>query len=245
MNMTIVLLSAVLTICAGGAFAADTGSVQYLQTAYPIYKLVGDNAAMLSETYLAKTRTIESQAELDVSKLAQDDLGAKIPAKRIRYAEDMGNRFAVAVKAPAGTKCSLVFQDVAYLKTEKGKHPIMVLGYQGCPFSVKELKVLSDISMREVMTVEIASVDRGVLRAEATSVLPFIVTSESTTPCFMAVNIRWRFAQADMSFSTSKATYKTSKAGATISFTESGVKLDGVEEISKAGKERKQAEQEH
>jgi hypothetical protein len=147
----------------------------------------------------------------------------------------MRSRFAITVKGKAEMKCGLMFQDVAYLKTDKGKHPVMILGYEGCPFSVRELKVLSDISMREPMTVEIASADGNILRADAASALPFIVASESTTPSFTAVNVQWRFATAGMSFSTTKATYKTSKSGATISFTETGVKLDGVEEVSKDG----------
>jgi hypothetical protein len=213
---------------------ANARSIQYVQTGYPIYKLAGDiaaNAAMLSETYLATPRTIEADAEIDVAKLAQDDLGALIPAECTKYAKDIGGRFAIFVKGKAETKYNLMFQDVAYLKTDKGKHPVMILGYKGCPFSVRELRVLSDISMREPMIVEIASADGNILRAEAASALPFIVASESTTPSFMAVNVQWRFATAGMSFSTTKATYKTSKSGATISFTETGVKLDGVEEV--------------
>lgn len=223
-----VLMSIALVICAAAVFAADADNLQYVQTAYPIYKLAGGNAAMLSETYLAKTRTIEADARLDVAKLAQDDLGGSIPAERTKYAEDMGTEFAIAAKGKAEAKCGLVFQDVAYLKTDKGKHPVMVLGYKGCPFSVRELKVLAQVTMREPMTVEIASADGNLLRAEAASALPFVVTSESTTPCFMAVGMQWRFTAAGMSFSTTTGTYKTSKSGATISFTETGVKLVGV-----------------
>lgn len=232
-------LPAVQTALADGA---NAGSVQYVQMGYPIYKLVGGNAAMLSETYLAKTRMIEADAEIDVAKLAQDDLGASIPTKCTKYAEDMGSRFAIAVK---GKKYDLMFQDVAYLKTDKGKHPVMILGYKGCPFSVRELKMLSDISMREPMTVEIASADGNILRTEAASTLPFIVASESTMPSFMAINVQWRFATAGMSFSTTKATYKTSKSGATISFTKEGIKLDGVSitDLETSEKNKKTAEE--
>lgn len=222
-------MSMILVICGTAVFAVDAGNIQYVQTAYPIYKLIGGNAAMLSETYLGAARMIEDDAHLDVAKLAQDELGGSIPAERTEYAEDMEPKYAIAVKGKVETKYGLTFQDVAYLKTDKGKHPLMVLGYKGCPFSVREIKVLTQITMREPMTVEIASADGGFLRTKTGSALPFVETSESTIPCFMAVGVQWHFTAAGMSFSTTTATYKTSKSGATISFTETGVKLDDIE----------------
>jgi hypothetical protein len=59
------------------------------------------------------------------------------------------------------------------------------------------------------------------------------VTGYFTVPCFTAANVQWRFARPGMAFSTDKDTYKTTKAGATISFTAEGTKLDGFEKTEK------------
>jgi len=234
--MKTILAFVLMVSCAFTLLAAESGSIEYIQTAYPIYKLVGGNAATLEETYLSKIRIILAEATIDAAELSKDELGAKLPEERAKYAADMGERFALVLKGPKQVKFSLSFQDIAYLKTGKGKHPLMVLAYKGCPFSVKELTVLSDLSLREPLTVEIASIDGNVLRTNDTSALPFIVTSETTTPCFTAVNVQWRFAQAGMTFTTDKYTYKTNKEGASISFTEKGLKLDGVVQLPKASK---------
>jgi hypothetical protein len=93
--------------------------------------------------------------------------------------------------------------------------------------------VVPDLSMRELITVEIAGGDGRILQVAPKSALPFVVTSESTWPAFMAVNVQWRFTTADQKFSTSRAKYRTTKADATISFTKDGVKLDGIEERPK------------
>lgn len=234
--MKTILAFLVMTSCAFTLLAAESGGIEYIQTAYPIYKLTGGNAAMLSEIYLAKTRTIQAEAAIDAAQLSKDELGATLPEERTKYAADMGERFALVLKGPKEVKFNLSFQDIAYLKTDKGKHPLMVLAYKGCPFSVKQLAGSSDLSLREPLTVEITSIKDNVLYLKDDSTLPFIVTSESTTPCFTAVNVQWRFAQAGMTFSTDKHTYKTEKEGATISFTDKGLKLDGVTQTPKAKK---------
>jgi hypothetical protein len=208
--------------------AAGAGAVEYVQTAYPVYKVRG-GMANLSETMLSNDRTIRSDDRPDLAKLAADDLGAGLPEEQTPYAEEMGKRFQLRVTRPTQSKCDLAFQDVAYLKTADGKRPLMVLAYKGCPFSVNDLAGMPDVSMRAPLTIEVASARGDVLVAQPTSAVPFIVTSESTYPCFTAIGIQWRFTEQGTMFSTPKGKYRTTKAGATISFDPQGVRMDGVE----------------
>lgn len=204
-------------------------SLQYTQTAYPIYKTMGGNAGMLSETHLSNTRTIKPDTQADIKQLAQDGLGKLIPAKSTKFAESYGKTFALSVNL----KCKLSYQDVAYLRADEGKHPLMVLGYEGCPFSARELKVNSAISMREPIVIEVGHANGNVLYPASGSCVPFIVTSNTTVPCFMAVNVQWRFVQEGIKFSTESAEYKVSQGGSTVSFTEDGVMLEGIEKLPK------------
>lgn len=208
--------------------SADAGAVEYVQTAYPVYKVRGGMAS-LSETVLSKNRTIRSQDQPNLAELAKDELGAGLPEEQTPYADDMGKRFPLLVSRPTESKCDLRFQDVAYLRTAEGKRPLMVLAYKGCPFSVKDLTVMTDVSTRAPLTIEVVSAQGNVLVAQPASAVPFIVTSESTYPCFTAIGIQWRFAEAGMTFSTAKGKYRTTKAGATISFDAQGVQMDGVQ----------------
>lgn len=212
---------------------------QYVQTGYPVYKLAGEiasNAVMISETILSEERIIAPDAQVSRVELNADDLGGKLPLRRIKWEEHYGDGFAITVRGATEAKCGLMFQDIAYLKIGDRKYPLMVLGYKGCPISFKEITPMSDIAIREPVVIDIASIDESRLRASEESAVPFIVTEQATMPCFMAVNVQWRFPMAGMSFSTNNQTYKTTKPGATITFTETGVKFEGVDEVSKAKK---------
>jgi len=214
------------------AFAEQGGiELQYMQVGYPIYKETAEGAEMLSETFFPQPRIIKPDAQFEAKELIKDELGKSLPAEQVKFEQSYGDFFALTVKGKGESKAALIYQDIAYLKTGQEKHPLMILAYQGCPFSVKELRVLPELAMRELTIIEIDSCEKDILIPSKTSSVPFIVTVQATVPCYTTVNMQWKFLQSGLMFETADAKYKVLKAGATISFTADGVKLDGVEKL--------------
>jgi hypothetical protein len=117
---------------------------------------------------------------------------------------------------------------------EKTAPIIYVTGYRGAAFPIpKEVEVVNNMEMEKNTEIAIKSIENGmfITKNGKTDAVPFIRTNgELDTQPIMFINVIWIFAEK-MEFSTEKARYEVTRAGATISFTKSGVKLDGVIKI--------------
>lgn len=118
---------------------------------------------------------------------------------------------------------------------------VAVYGVQGMPFPVRALTVDRRARMPKT-TIHIVTADKDMLtpsteRGSETLVNYGLGGDGNTGMSFFthAINVTWEFVQAGMSFTAEDGAYRTTRAGATISFTEDGVKMDGVEKTLESG----------
>jgi len=154
-------------------------------------------------------------------------------------------------KQPAGAHAEQKAQDypvmcqigVDVVTTRDGRtetNRVAVYGVQGMPFPAATLTVDRRAQMPKT-TIRIVSAEGHMLtpsteRGSETLVNYGLATDGKTGMSFFtrAINVTWEFVEAGISFTAQDSTYRTTRAGATISFTEDGVKMDGIEKIEKA-----------
>jgi hypothetical protein len=159
------------------------------------------------------------------------------PDKRVSFAEGYGERMGIKQTVNGQPKtCPLAFQDVAYVSEKDGSktNRLTVSAYRGLAFAVPhELAVAKYKKMRAEIVIEIESVEKGIFIPKNTCPVPLVQTADGFDPnCQTFQNITWRFA-TNMTFvtiSTNITAYVVQKPGATIRFTEDGVKLQDVQE---------------
>lgn len=153
-----------------------------------------------------------------------------IPEQRVYFGEDLQKTHALGVKY--GNKflaCPATYQDVAYLVEGTERTVLRVLAYGGCPFQVRDLAMEKAVHLRERTVLMIAAADGDKLELTQDSAMPWIATNRGLVyMCAAVVNIEWKFLEAGMTFETENATYTTTKPGATIAFTEEGIKMTDV-----------------
>lgn len=111
---------------------------------------------------------------------------------------------------------------------------ILYYGVAGFPFPASTLKLDSSITIYQT-TIDIDSIDAegNIFFPNMKSAVPVQYGLDERGSPFMslftrAINVTWRFSKAGMIFSADSNRFKTTRSGATISFTKAGVKLDGV-----------------
>ena len=155
------------------------------------------------------------------------------PANRVMFGEAIQSRSAAtATVGEEEISCPPIFQDIAYAVDDQGVRgdTIIILGYQGCPFTVNgPLEVRTDFEMREEITLEIEKASNNLLWPSSSSSLPVVFQGQQFYfGVEMLINMTWIFKHAGMKFAAADQEYVTEKAGAKIRFTRQGIVLDGV-----------------
>jgi Skp family chaperone for outer membrane proteins len=110
--------------------------------------------------------------------------------------------------------------------------------FGGMSFSPSPLRVSEGKEMQDPLTIRIVGTnDKGELVAAKDSGVPVAESFDPKTGKLgsemytHAVNVVWQFAKAGITFEAEGVTHKAEKAGATISFTKDGVRMDGIRKI--------------
>jgi hypothetical protein len=107
---------------------------------------------------------------------------------------------------------------------DQGKQiPISTWGGQ-LPFAPSPLKVDGELTGN--YSIKITAQEKGCLIPTEDSAVPVRMPSRKFYT--HAVNVTWEFVKPGIAFETEGTNYVSEKAGATISFTEAGVKMDGI-----------------
>lgn len=101
---------------------------------------------------------------------------------------------------------------------------------QGMSFPVNSLKTIGSLPQPLTITIRGYDKDKKVLLVTGDSIVPTgePVPGKSLEYFTQASNVVWQFSKAGISFVTADGTYVANKDGATISFTDKGVQMDGV-----------------
>jgi hypothetical protein len=132
---------------------------------------------------------------------------------------------------------SQVGQRGGQIATANGVQSVPVMIFSSHPFYAGE-EIDTDydqFALNNAMTINIASTDGNILIPDDESYVPIWMEvspdGNLVSASFVrATGVTWKFQQAGMQFITATHTYTVENAGATISFTNDGVVLDGVTE---------------
>lgn len=147
-----------------------------------------------------------------------------------------GIGFSQGVSRPDPTGHSVMYQagvDVTVTKDGKTRtERIAVYGVAGLPFPIDRLTVDRRGKLEETI-IDIEDAKEGLLIPLKDSAVPinmgFGENNEFGASFFThALNVRWRFAKPGIRFESEGKVYQVQKSGATISFTEQGIKVDGL-----------------
>ncbi len=100
-------------------------------------------------------------------------------------------------------------------------------------FPAGSMKVDTDISLRAPIVIKIDKSEGGLLTAAQDSAVPTDMALDKSGKLQMrflthAVGVTWLFTKAGLSFVADGKRYTSEKAGATIEFTKSGVKMTAI-----------------
>lgn len=159
------------------------------------------------------------------------------PDARVYFGEGMGAIFQT-INGRLIT-CPVVYQDVAYKLDKDGARigKLALTAYSGFAFSIpKKIKVQQDSEMRAEVSIEIESVenDRLLTKLGNKSAVPITIDGRTDLSSLTFRNVVWHFARK-MEFSTEDEHFIVERPGATISFTKSGIVLDGVTKTAIGG----------
>jgi hypothetical protein len=156
------------------------------------------------------------------------------PEERVLFGKGMQATHALGVKiGEKSLSCPLIYQDAASLLDDGKKTSIRILAYGGCPFQVAKLAVMKEIVLRENTVLTIEASEKDILYLSKECALPWAVGQfKLVVPCANVVNVVWKFSKPGISFQTTDAMYTSTKAGATVAFTEKGLKMDGIKTVS-------------
>lgn len=144
---------------------------------------------------------------------------------------------------------SLLYQegvDATIIKNgQRVTERIAVYGVSGLRFPARDLVVDRRAKLRtSVIIIETAK--GGFLIPKKNSAVPVNIGFDENAKFGLsffthAINTKWKFAKQGIRFDVGDSTYESERAGASISFTEDGVKMDGIRQIggTKAGDKSK------
>lgn len=142
------------------------------------------------------------------------------------------------------TRGSVLYQEGAKVAIEKnGKKEtitIPVYGVAGIPFPASPLKVDATATLMATK-IMISGIENGLLLPELSSAVPMYIgqtnDGKKENKFFThAINVSWEFTKSGIFFDTDDAKYISEKAGATIQFTDNGIKMDGIKKMQKTKK---------
>lgn len=117
-------------------------------------------------------------------------------------------------------------------KRGDSKVPCMLI--QGFPFPPSPLKTEGELPKGRPIRIESYDKEHKELQPASDSWVPVIdptSNNNETTALAHAINVTWQFTKPGITFEADGATYKAEKVDATISFTEDGIKMEGIRKI--------------
>lgn len=129
--------------------------------------------------------------------------------------------------------------DVIVAEDQDGRSEIeriAVFGVAGLRFPVRTLEVDHRARLSTTVII-IEDAAGGFLIPQAGSAVPVNMGFDESEKCGLsffthAVNAKWKFAKAGIRFRAGDRIYETERAGASILFTEDGVKIDGIGNVA-------------
>lgn len=155
-----------------------------------------------------------------------------------------GVALSQGISKPDPTGYRIMYQEgVDVTVTKDGKtteERIAVYGVAGLPFPVERIEVDRRGKVGNTV-IDIEETKEGLLIPKKDCAVPinmgFGENNEFGASFFThAVNVTWRFTKSGIRFESKGKVYRVQKAGATISFTQEGVKMDGVNTVPKGRK---------
>jgi len=154
------------------------------------------------------------------------------PTERVYYGEGFSDKTINATVNGKTYKCECLYQDIA---TFEKKVKIPVFAYQGCPFSLNgALSIQRDVRFDMPQTIVIDSTSDNILWVSKNSALPFLYNNGNLLSGYnSSLNISWLFLNRGELFFAGSDAYYISRDSATIEFTSTGIKLNGIMKFPK------------
>lgn len=188
----------------------------------------------LNESDLSPEYSIEISYSALITATESEDGKLVYPAARFYFGPNTSAESGLTVTAAGEEmRCRQVYQDVAYRLDAHGEtgERVPLLFFEACPFTIcGRLEVSRKFAMREEKTLKIEKALSNLLWLSADSEFPFGCSDNRDiySGFEMAVGTRWVFLHAGMTFTAGEQEYLVEKDGATVTFTEARIVMDGV-----------------
>jgi len=197
-----------------------------------------ESGAVFQIQEITKAKTSEKCLRANASGASLGDLGdymmpdtlrGTLPEKTVLFGRGWADCAILVNVDDQEHRCPLMGQMVAYFKQGSKEFAFPVLRYSACPLYIdrdESLEPIQKIRLGQPLTISIVHVKDNVLYPSASSVVPFSLNAakwELLGIAANAMNVKWVFEAAGLSFEAGGKKYTSEKAGATIEFTDKGL----------------------